>query len=38
MGYLNVFLAWGGGNLNSNFSKNSNALVVAHVVDFKASV
>lgn len=38
MGYLNVILAWGGGHLNSNFLKNSNALVVAHVMDFKASV
>ena len=37
-GYLNVFLAWGGGNLNSNFLKNSNAPVVAHVVNFEASV
>lgn len=39
MGYLNVILAsLGRGNLNSNFLKNSNALVVAHVLDFKASV
>ena len=38
MGHLNSFSASGGGNLNKNFPKNSNARGVARGEDVEASI
>ena len=38
MGHLNSFLASGGGNLNKNFPKNTNARGVARGGDVEASI